>query len=569
MASTSICSVHSLAQSCGALTSVLTASLGPHGTSVLMERDGKIIITKDGVDILNSLQVDDPILTMGIKCVLKFAREHGDGSKSGIILMKTLFNFMSNSNEINTPTYQSHYKYGATTSTDRINRINQIKCIRDIKSKMLPLIKTKFVLEYCDNMFTDDPLFRSVCENFIYTSLSTQLTGVVSGIFTDLLTSYIFSNSVDYLTTIKQAIENSNMVIFQVYKTPVSKSQVINGIILSRDFKVLNNNISQKKSKFVLWSIPLLENKNAMTSLPFIKSNDCHEFMSSILYKNVLLENALQLLKTCKINALVSSEHFPDWAQATCRRHSIALVDMVQENEFTKLITELKILPICCQSDLLNSRHHCSAMIALIQLGTSRFAHVTLPMSSQIVITGITPTQCDQTTKAVIKTLKQLQYWFMDSHQLYELQVKDTSKILEEIPTLFRSRSKLYWCQCDSYAEIISSILLNNDDIFPCIKRKILSELLLSIPQILHGKAAQYSRPSFIKRVTTVQNFLLNDKKLVSSHFSSNFVQSPFQCYNIIDSVLQSAEMMLRIDSIITSASSISHYKVENDENDE
>lgn len=545
MATSTPCTVALLAQSCGALSAVLTASLGPHGNSILMEKDGKVLITKDGVDILSSLRVEDPILQISIKSILRFARSRGDGSKSCMLHLKTLLSVLD-SNVLSDGHSNTGYRFGLFRSNSTMKRIQMINNITEIRSRILPDIQSQFVKEYANILSVDDDNFATICEYYISTSLSAQLPTIISKVLTKLVFNYLFHNgNRDVRQRAKLAVENYQDVIFQVYKLSLTKSHLLNGYIISRNFKVFTPRIKSQNHRVVLWSIPLIENKDEIISLPLIRTKNENIFMTTILYKNILLERALKILQSQKVTVILSSDYFPEWAVATCRRYSISLADMIPEKEFTRLVSELKTCPVQCQEDLINTKLQSNVNIDLVQFGQSRFVRIDLLNSMQIVLCATTPSQCDQFTRSILKTLKQINNWFIDS-QLFEHHKANTS--VQTVSNL------LYWCRCDGFAGVISSIINEsyfNNSVGTENQRKILNELFLCIPRELHKKTAVNSKSSFLKHLNKVRNSLLQNQAWALEMFSIHSIESAFEQFSVIDNVLQAAEIMLRIDCVV------------------
>ncbi|KAJ8386067.1 hypothetical protein AAFF_G00177560 [Aldrovandia affinis] len=83
--------VGTLLQIAEALEAVVGRCFGPNGGQVLFTRDtGEVLITRDGWKILTSLQLDHPVARVLVDCVSAHCETTGDGAKTFVLLLAAL-----------------------------------------------------------------------------------------------------------------------------------------------------------------------------------------------------------------------------------------------------------------------------------------------------------------------------------------------------------------------------------------------------------------------------------------------------------------------------------------------
>ena len=539
------CSIPRLVKSCSVVSSLLAASLGPNGSSVLMESAGKVIITRDGTDIMSLLQIDEPVMNLVIKQVIKTCKANGDGAKSCVILLAAVLRSMDN--------YFDQRTLGRNVyAVDAVSRAHMVRCIDNIKSKLLPEVQQRLLERNAFIISIKDPNFSRTLEILIYSFMLSKTSSLIARSLTNILCQYIcksVKSSVEIPDLVSFLRYNYEDVVFQVYKTPLAKSEVSLGLILTRDVKHLVSAQVSNECKIVLWSIALSESTENIHELPLLHTNNEHQFMQSLLYKNILLDECLKLLSIQGIDVILSSVYFPEWAVATCKSFSVTLVDSIPEDEFQLICSKCAVLPVTCKQELTPSCPYFTTKLHQIVIGTGKYAKLDID-HKQLIICGVTPTQCDQVSKIVLKTVAYLDNWFQDclAHEKYKRGGKISDIGQEKIPD-----RNLFYTYSSGYPEIMSSVILNDLSIlsnWDDIEKKILTELFLEIPRILHRKADSRIFPKFANQVANVRDALLLGKEMQSS---KSHIQSIFEHFNCISVALEGAKTLIKIESIVSS----------------
>ena len=76
------------------LDSAVGSTLGPNGTTVVIEAIGKAVVTKDGVSVASQIQLADPIENLGLTMVKQASQQAaklaGDGTTTATILTSSI-----------------------------------------------------------------------------------------------------------------------------------------------------------------------------------------------------------------------------------------------------------------------------------------------------------------------------------------------------------------------------------------------------------------------------------------------------------------------------------------------
>lgn len=520
---------------------------------MLLENAGKVIITRDGAEILSSLQLDDPIIKFALSYICQYAKQRGDGSKMGVILLhKIISELASKSSSAEKMNYSDSYIIGLQTA----RKSKAIQFIRHLRLKIIPVLRKTVLSQYCFLTKTCGSSFQQIVSSFLLTNLSSQFPKVIALKLLSLLTEFIGEpdGRISFENVMK-SLENYTNMIFQVYKVPLRMSQVIDGFILSRDFKVLPKQGNIRNRNVVLWSIPLEQNVDEMTTIPTIETSDESTFMKTVIYKNMLLTEAIQSMEKHNIRMIISSVYFPEWAVSTCSKYSIGVVDMVGEEEFNFLVEKLKVSPITCRADLKDLKNVCKVEVEAMHLGTSRYAFLQIK-TRQIVIAGPTVSQCNQYSKALLRCLRTLRSWIHDSR---EMDCFNVSGNFSYQPHVRDTEDALFWCPSNGYIEYVSYLVINEQPelVSPLLLDEqnidILNSVLLEIPQILHRSAIGKRNGGFLQRLLHFKSELRNEnfKLMLEENYDARGIENPFQFFHCLQNALLASESMLKISSVI------------------
>lgn len=515
-----------------------------------MEHAGKVVITRDGAEILQSLQLNDPVIKLALSSISQFAKQRGDGCKMGVMLLHKMVTEIASS-------FSSKAMYHGGSLPPYIEaeeRSKALQFIRHFRLSIIPQLQSTVLERYCYTSTNNNTDFRDTILAFIRTNLSSLFPNVIVtrllSLFNDFLTDFYLSNLYE---NVADSLENYNNLIFQVYKTPLRMSRIINGYVLSKDFKVHPDKREMEEQNVVLWSIPLEQSIDDVSTVPTIETSDEPTFMRTILYIQNLLDKAMKTMKQQKIQVIISSVYFPEWAVSTCAKYSMGLVDIVRKEEFDYLIEKLEVPPISCKEELLNPKYVCKVKTEAIHLGTSRYAMLGITNVRQIVIAGPTVTQCNQFSKAFLRCFRSLRCWIEDSRDVCSiLQISDDNASNTEV---------VFCCPSDGYIQMVSHLVIDDNEdssnfLYTEQQLKFLKSLLLDVPRLLHRSSICKNNESFLKHLI---NFKVESREVMIQNRNSKrrSIENPIQFFHCLQNALLVSETMIRTSTILYSKNAI------------
>ncbi|XP_045584578.1 BBSome complex assembly protein BBS10 isoform X2 [Procambarus clarkii] len=583
---------------CSSLASILEDCLGPRGRAVLMEKAGCVVITQDGAEILTSLDVCDPVVNMVVHGILDQTKVLGDGCKVSFLLLRRLLHSLD-----------SHVATSSCVSL-AIRRQRMVQITQHLRKYVKSTI-IKDVIRYGTRVY---PLhsfeaFGKVLQSASESFFQTKFSKLVARNLSQLLSTYLFcncSNSEELIKLLNDLATNVHIAIVQVYKMPLSKSRVISGFVLTRNFKYLHEGMKFDNVSSVLWSIDLEERKDNEICKPIIETGQDQTLIESIFIKNRLLDFCLASLKSLGVHIIFSSTFFPDWAASQCSKYGFSLIDMIEDEEWNFLIKKLQITPIINKGDINLRSVQTLVKIEPVVIGTCKFVRLHGLDVHQILLCGPTPTQCKQFSTAYCKLFMYLNSWVTDclhfgqiaektgnegvenmnniacdfdsclsassvspSEVLSHVHCKDTIErnICTNIESIIHPQSPspvLYSVPHGGYVELLAKYLVqeNVSGSIGNIYRLIISEVLDEIPWLLYKKLKR-SPKSYTDFQTRLYNHFKglrtntsNEKASLSSTLEANeFLgyQNPFAFFRILDCVFHFTEYILRIECSIPS----------------
>ncbi|CAL4197849.1 unnamed protein product [Meganyctiphanes norvegica] len=570
-----------------------------------MERSGKVIITRDGKEILSTLEICDPIVKITIDALFAQRSTIGDGTKVSFILLRKLLESL----DFHIP----------VSSCETSRRQQIIKVLHEIQGNVLPTLMKK-CMQYgtVKQSFYEIGNLKNIltegCEGFF----TCKFPKLISKSLSKLVINFLFYSCISGNDFLKRILNlyDSQISIFEVYKISLLKSSISEGYILTRDFKYFNINMNTDDVKTVFWTLDI-EHKNGNGD-SFYKLELCEEMiLKSVSYKQNCFQKYASYLKSNGITCILSSVYFPDWAVSECRSQGISLVDMIDKVEWDFLVTHFKCSSIHSYLDLLDETTYIMIeRVAPIVLGTGRFAKLSGIGCHQIVLCGSTVTQCKQFSAACHNALKYIKNWVEDSisfsdwkdncenpnkNSLYYLIGKKSVNL-----DFHEVNSGLYYVPSGGYLELLLLYLIDNCEIVPKVSviGSVLKTIFLEVPSILHRKACRKSHSNFLNYLTEVNNSFAkmmqygcielnnhrekskksalsakeNEKNCEESEFElttdilhTYFKKQKFKCYqnpittfHILLSVIQTSLLILNIECIFSTNKRISRVLEKN-----
>lgn len=588
---------------CGSLASILEGCLGPYGKAVLMERAGCVIITQDGMELLSTLDVCDPVLNMVVRGVVDQTKFLGDGCKISFLLLRRLLSSLDN--------------YVSTSSciSQALRRKKMVQITQKLRKYVLGSIQ-KDVIKYGTQVY---PLHSYEALGHILQSASeyffqTKFSKLIARNLAQLLSTYLFyqcSSSEELLRLLNELTTNVHLAVVEIYSMPLLKSHVISGFVVTRTFKYLHQCMKFENVSLVLWSMDIEEEKEDGIPSPIIETSSDQVLLEGIFLKQKLLSLCFASLKSLGVQIIFSSIYFPDWAVLQCRRYGFSLVDMIDSEEWSFLIRKLKLAPVMNRCDIHAGSVRLLERIEPIVIGTSRFIRLQGFNVHQIMLCGPTSTQCKQFSTAFHKLFRYLNSWLVESvnfcqasertrcedienmnaidcdyrsplwtspmthdHVLAHQHFRDTieENFCTNVDLAFRPQSPalvLYSVPHGGYVELLAKFLVMENvsgSIDNNINRLIITEVFDEIPWLLHKK--RRSKKRYLELQTTLfshfRKLRTDNQKFALPHVMEEHkflgYQNPFILFKILDSVFLFAEFILRIECIVPAKSRISEF---------
>ncbi|KAK7071362.1 hypothetical protein SK128_001397, partial [Halocaridina rubra] len=592
---------------CGGLASVMENSFGPHGKAVLMERSGCVTITQDGIELLSSLSVCDPILDMVSRGIVDQSKQYGDGSKRAVLLLSCILRSLDK--------HLSSY-----CQVPQSVRQKMLQVLHDIKENIIPAIlrlafETGIQNYPLHNFEALGDILGKSAENFFVTKFSKLIATTLSKLFTSFIASQC-NSSRDLVKLLDEISRNPVAAIVEVYNTPLLKSHVAQGFVITRNFKFLNETMSLDNVPFIFWSLVLEENEEGY-SKPVIETRDHDILMSSIMYYNNLLTRCLTMLKTYSTCIIFSSVYFPDWAVLLCKKNGFSVIDMIDVDEWNFLTSKFPVNPITIVNDVASESIGLIEKLELVTLGTSQYVRLQIPRVSQVVVCGPTTSQCKQFSAAVCKFFKYVNQWLVDCLLVSNCQTAlernefgsctsekftfptvshqdEFSNPQTNIPSTLEKHNidsliltpssddplpQFYSAPLGGYMALFCKYLIVNNVLgdvkkFCEITKSVTVEIFNEIPFLLfkksrlpHERYVEYN----VKFDYHIKNFFeKRDEYLLTDLFSNlkfEGHENPFQLFKILDTVIIFSQSVLRIECIMPTGCRLSQALKLNQEN--
>ncbi|XP_064103717.1 uncharacterized protein LOC135213620 [Macrobrachium nipponense] len=584
--------ISNLVVQCGGLASIMENALGPHGRSVLMERSGSVIITQDGIELLSSLTIGDPLLAMVTKGILDQSKVRGDGSKRTLLLLRSLLRSLD------------HHVSLRNSTSQTVRRQRMLQIVSYLKRYMLSTIQRQVfengVQVYpLHNFEALGEILTSSAESFFSTKFSKLISKTLAGLFRLYLTCQC-SSSDDVVKLLGDKMINTHRAIVEIYNAPLLKSNVTQGFVLTRDFKHLEQSMSFENLPCVLWSIELEEVKEGPSNVT-VEVADSELLMDSLMVHNLYLTKCLSILKSIHVRLIFSSVYFPDWAVLQCKKYGFSVIDMIDAEEWSFIVTKLRASPVTCINDICSECIRTIDKVEPIILGNSHFIRLYLSNIYQIILYGPTVSQCKQFSSAFCKLFRYLHHWIMDCLVLYKFlrEAKCVSGGLESgqgssssstpmgdpyylttvnsnsvggnaggISSYLSTSDPLplfYSVPPGAYVALLAKFLVLEDHVgyrdgVREVGLSVILELLNEIPYLLYKKSRLPQERYIIFNTT----FNSHSRKLLNgsgSYSLSNLLadlkfkgyESPFVFFKVLDSVFTFALFVLRIEHIVPS----------------
>lgn len=579
-----------LVMQCSSLVSVLEGCLGPNGKAVLMENASCVVITKDGQQLLSRLELCDPLLSVVVRGVLDHTQVLGDGCKVTIFLLHRLLSSLD--------THVPH----SNASMQGIRRQRLIQIVQQIRKQVLGVVQ-RDVIKYGAQVYPLNSfevfshVLHTSAEDFFITKFSKLIAKNLAKLFSTYV-SCVCNSSKELVKLMKVLAIKAHTAVVEVYHMPLMMSYVLNGFVVSRDFRYLHRGMKFESVTFVWWSMSLEEEQEEGVPRPILETSLQEMLVGGILMKRNAVERTLASLSSLGTKLIFSSLYFPDWAVSLCAKYGISLVDSVDGEERDYISGNLGVCPVMEERDVCLDSLSCLERIEPLHQGTCRFIQLNGLGAHQILLCGPTPAQCRQFSASFLQLFKYLSSWVADSvdfsqsndieecdaaagfrdsfsppYSPEELPQCEMSPVLREAhssalssPT---SPAVFFTMPHGGYEELLAKYLISENisvDIKNCVIKSVVLDVFNEVPYLLYRKL-KFSRKSYVEFQTKLfgcfAEIRKNNQKIVLPQNVKDDIfkgyQNPFLLFKLLHCALHFAEYLLRIECIVPAKQRISH----------
>lgn len=574
---------------CSSLVSVLEGSLGPNGKAVLMENAGCVVITKDGPQLLSHLELCDPLLSVVVRGVLDHTQVLGDGCKVTLFLLHRLLSSLD--------THVSH----STTRTQGIRRQKLIQIVQQIRNQVLGVVQ-RDVIKYGAQVYPLNSfevlshVLHTAAEDFFITKFSKLIAKNLAKLFSTYV-SCVCSSSKELVKLIKCLAIKAHTAVVEVYHMPLMMSYVLNGFVVSRDFRHLQRDMKLNNITFAWWSMSLEEEQEEGAPRPILETSLQEMLVGRILIKRNAVERTLASLSSLGTKLIFSSLYFPDWAVSLCTKYGLSLVDSVDGEERDYILERLGVCPIMEESDICPDSLSSLERIEPLHQGSCKFIHLSGLGVHQILLCGPTPGQCRQFSASFLQLFKFLSSWVadcVDFSQSTDVEARDAaagfrdsfsppyspeelphcnlSPVLNEThssgPSSPISPAVFFTVPQGGFEELLAKYLISENisvEIKNSVTKSVILDVFNEVPLLLYRKF-KFSQKSYVEFQTKLFSCFTevrkNNQKIILPHTIKEDIfkgyQNPFLVFKLLHCALHFAEYLLRIECIVPAKQRIS-----------
>ncbi|XP_066580242.1 BBSome complex assembly protein BBS10 [Amia ocellicauda] len=374
--------IGTLVQIAETLESIVGRCFGPHGGQVLFTKaTGEVLLTRDGKQIFTSLLLDHPVARVLVDCISVHCSVTGDGAKSFILLLSALLRGLQASVGKGTA--------GQTTCHRSLNRGKQVShelrrvanCLLTFQTHVLEGIIQQHLGQHVTSLFSHDG--RTTGKDKLQSIMEAYFCGKTGRAHCRLLSAlacdYYFKcncegNRVGALSLI---CEHFSELHTTVTGLPVSSSQILEGLVLHRDFTV--HCPTDGQLNIVVVTEPIQPSFSASGTTLHLGSDS--QLQSCYSWISDRVEEMMNSLHQSQVKLLLSSVKQSDLVLSYAKLRGISVVECIEEDELALFCSCSGASPLASSSDVLQVRQEQLAGAEFcrpVLLGSHRYAHVRL-----------------------------------------------------------------------------------------------------------------------------------------------------------------------------------------------
>ncbi|XP_067275733.1 Bardet-Biedl syndrome 10 protein [Pseudorasbora parva] len=540
----------------GALECVVRRCLGPDGGSVLLTRDtGETLITRHGQRVLCALQLEHPVARMVLDCMCAHAKATGDGTKSFILLLAALLRGIQNSAHM--------HRKGSWTGPGLQNLANRLLAVsrKELDDAIIHKI-TPYVSLYCSHH--SYKLEGCILDLLIGGYISGRVAIGQADILKRVLCEFYHKvcQDQDIIETISFIHSHFSLLHTPVTGLPVGASEVIEGLVVTRDWSVWTELQGPVKALILYESFGPSFVDNISVS---IQQDWLHRTES-------IMKQKLLILLDLQVHVLLSSVKQPESVVQWARLNHIALLEFVDsaQLDFLSNISAAETLSHPPLQHLVKLKY-CRSVL----LGGHRYACLgTFSHTHTLVLCAPAPGLLDQTVCVSQGVFAMLQH-LSRIHDSFNKQFQSSVLAADQSksPSLDQSQSTLstqdLWGGImraggvlpvgGMFEFLLHDFLLNERNCGDPECCRLLAEALLCVPRALYShnqRCFLNIQTSFLSDLKQSDRAKLQGSELPDLKFGLGFSEPP--CLEsvsgkqqLVVSVLQCLHRLLSVGAIL------------------
>ncbi len=352
-----------------AVADIIRTTLGPKGMDkMLVDVDGNITVTNDGVTILEELQIEHPAGKMMVEIAKTQEREVGDGTTTAVLLAGKL--------------------------------LERAEFLLDKKIHPTVIVKGyRLAAERC-NGFLNEISIELKSAEILKQIAKTAMTGKDAENNKDVL-SEIIIKAVDQISEGKH-INIDDIKIEKLYGEKVSASELVKGIVLNKERVNKGMPVSVENAKILLVDFALeIKNPDKETRIEISSPEQLQSFLES---EEKYLREMTNRISNIGANVVFCQKGIDDIAQYYLAKLGIFACRRVPKSDMEKLARATSGRVISNLNDISEEQLGRADKVEEIKEGEDYLTYVrgcVNPKSVSLIIRGSTPHVVDEAERAV------------------------------------------------------------------------------------------------------------------------------------------------------------------------
>ncbi|XP_036375554.1 Bardet-Biedl syndrome 10 protein [Megalops cyprinoides] len=380
-----------------ALEAVVGRCFGPGGGQVLFTRDsGEVLITRDGWKIISSLHLDHPVARVLVDCVSAHWKATGDGAKSFLLLLAALLRGIRASCHRRSP--------AAGGRQGRVAARRVAVSLLSFQARVLDGMVERYVAPRSASLLPGaDPALgrlrlQLLMEAYFQGKVSSAHCGPLSELACDFYRRWRCEGDPPGVTALVSG--HFQELHTAVTGLPLGRSQVLEGLVLHRDFAALCPADGPLRALAVSEPLqpPLASAGIALTLTSAAQIQGCLGWVAR------RVEQAVSVLRQLKVRLLLSAVKQSDLVLDHARRAGVSVVECIAEEELSLFCRLTGVQPVTLSGDgsQIGEQHVATVMFSRpVVLGPNRYAHLGLQerqgfLPHCLVLCGPVPGLTDQ-----------------------------------------------------------------------------------------------------------------------------------------------------------------------------